>query len=876
MDRNQDVVYDAVRELIYTDGNYTDGVTTDIVAEHTQLQRTNTSALLNKLVRLGKLKKTKTRPVHYQLDEGTPNTDAFSTLVGANGSLKKAIQLAKAAVLYPSGNLNIQITAQTGSGTSAMVERIIQFAEANQMIDQKAPHVVVNCRNYAENIHSLDTVLFGPKGDYKGSCFEQARNGILFINHYEYLQPSQKSEIIDLLDRKAGAFDPLAADDKTGAKTPFMIFSCSNQANQQLERKLPVTIKLPVVDERPLNEKLALINHFFVGEAKTSQRKIIVSTTVVKALLLADYFHNVKDIMAAVTIACAKAYVRVVNEPGRDINVYLDDLKPVTQKALLKEKENRPVLDALFEDSETMIFTPETAVVTRDEKKPGLDLYGDINKQYALLVGQGVGSKNIKHVISDHIKKLFERYNYNHRYDLTNSQEQLAKIVKPEIITTVKTWLDNCSKVLHCTFEPSVFYGLCLHINSLLTINITRQRMSSEQAKKLIDQYPAEYKESVKLAQILNDNLQLNLSPEETVLLMMFLIDSKDETPKGHPVVLYIMHGNGAAKSLSETTNTLNQNNYAYGYDMNLDVSTTTAMGEIKALIQKIDQGEGVIVIYDMGSIKVMIDTISQETNIKLRTIQLPITLIGIDAARKSSMETDIDYVYHLVTTDAKNMFATDQKKEEIIVTLCHTGEGGAAQLKDYIDQNSLLGIRVKALAMSDKQELTNEIIALRKIYQIHAFVGVYDPQLFGIPYIPISKVFENSRQNLDQILSFKPLTGNNFAYDQIYNYFREQFKFTSIAKLQQLMPDIMDQLVTTYDLGEDQRIGLFVHLGSLVERTLAGNPPTVEARTATLISKYPDDYKFLRRTLKPLEKHFKLIISDDEIATVLMIVRKL
>lgn len=239
-------------------------------------------------------------------------------------------------------------------------------------------------------------------------------------------------------------------------------------------------------------------------------------------------------------------------------------------------------------------------------------------------------------------------------------------------------------------------------------------------------------------------------------------------------------------------------------------------------------------------------------------------------------METDIDYVYHLVTTDAKNMFATDQKKEEIIVTLCHTGEGGAAQLKDYIDQNSRLGMRVKALAMSDKQELTNEIIALRKIYQIHAFVGVYDPQLFGIPYIPISKVFENSRQNLDQILSFKPLTGNNFAYDQIYNYFREQFKFTSIAKLQQLMPDIMDQLVTTYDLGEDQRIGLFVHLGSLVERTLAGNPPTVEARTATLISKYPDDYKFLRRTLKPLEKHFKLIISDDEIATVLMIVRKL
>lgn len=876
MGQNQDAVYDCVRELIYSDGSYADGVTTAVVAAKTKLQRTNTSALLNRLVRAGQLKKVKTRPVRYLINEDRPEPDAFASLIGATGSLKKAIQLIKAAVLYPSGELNLQIAAQSGSGTSAVVERLIQFAEANQIIKPTAPHIVVNCRNYAENIHGLDTVLFGPTGDYKDSCFDQARGGILFINHYEYLEATQQAKIIDLLDRKTDAFNPLVGDGQTGATSPFMIFSCANQANKQLEGKLPVTVTLPAVDERPLSEKLELISHFFIGEAKTAKRKVVVSTEVMKALLLADYFHNVKDLLAAVTIACAKAYVRVVNERGRDINVYVDDLKPATQKALLKEKENRPVLEALFEGRKTLIFNPTEALMPHQTDPDGPDLYGDINKQYAQLVDQGVGSRNIKHVINDHIRQLFERYNYDNRYDRPNSYKQLEKIVKPVIIEMVRTWLDECGAILHRNFEPSVFYGLCLHINSLLTITVTTERMSATQAKKLVDQYPVEYRQSVKLAQVLDDELALTLSVEETVLIMMFLIDAKDEAPTGHPVVLYIMHGNGTAKSLMETTNTLNQNHYAYGYDMSLDASTTTALAEIKALIRKIDQGQGVIVIYDMGSIKVMIDTIAAETNITLRAIQIPITLIGIDAARKSAMETDIDYVYHLITTDANNLLKANQKKEEIIVTLCHTGEGGAIQLKDYIDQNSHLGMRVKPLAISNKQELTDAVIALRKIYQIHAFVGATDPQLFGIPYISIAKIFEHSRRQLDAVLSFKPVHSEHFAYEQIYAYFREQFRFTNVAKLKELMPDLMDTLVTNYELNEDQRIGLFVHLGSLVERTLSGSPATVDARTATLTHQYPDDYKLLRRTLKPLEKQFKFFITDDEIATVLTVVKQL
>ena len=96
----------------------------------------------------------------------------------------------------------------------------------------------------------------------------------------------------------------------------------------------------------------------------------------------------------------------------------------------------------------------------------------------------------------------------------------------------------------------------------------------------------------------------------------------------------------------------------------------------------KIDKGQGVIVIYDMGSIKTMLETIEEETNIKIRLINMPITLIGIDIARRCSMESDIDYIYHLTHLEMNKMRNYEEKLNQVIVTLCHTGEGGAIQLK--------------------------------------------------------------------------------------------------------------------------------------------------------------------------------------------------
>lgn len=78
------------------------------------------------------------------------------------------------------------------------------------------------------------------------------------------------------------------------------------------------------------------------------------------------------------------------------------------------------------------------------------------------------------------------------------------------------------------------------------------------------------------------------------------------------------------------------------------------------------------------------------------------------------------------------------------------------------------------------------------------------------------------------------------------------------------------------YQLTEDQQIGLFVHLGSMIERILAGKVVAATEQTRQLLAKYPEDYQRLRQCLRPVEQTFKLIVNDEMVATLLIILKQL
>lgn len=618
----------------------------------------------------------------------------------------------------------------------------------------------MNCRYYTKNISALNEVLFGSEGSPEKGCFARAKGGMLFIDNFDLLEANQQSAIFTFLE--TGHIYPPYGGEALDCSDVLLVLTAPPQNSQQISRKMPVTITLPSLNERPLQERFSLISHFFSREAENSGHTIEVTTESIEGLLLCDFSYNVKELEAEIKSACAGAYVRTIDDPDNNIFVCLDDFKPQIRKSLLMLKEHSSEISSLIKGRQRLIYSSSTdavqytvqnSVSRSGSLKQGSNMYVDIQDQYKELSGRGISRKSIEEIIGTHLQSLFRRFGNGVQQEDTVSFEQLSRIVDRDLIDLVYNWLEECKIELNRSFRPNIFYGLCLHLNALISSGRSDSRLSDGQITDTIRDYPAEYSACVRFSSVLKEKYLLSLSTDEIVLLAMFLIEPA-ENGEFRPVVLYAMHGNGAAKALAEVTNALTQCQNAYGYDMSLETGRQQAVEDLKSMILKIDNGKGVIVIYDMGSIKTMLDTISSEIKVTLRCINIPITLVGIDAARKCSMEEDIEYVFHSCISDyQQSIERKDPQNRSIIITLCHTGEGGAVQLKNYIDQYSRLRIRTIPLSITDRDELLAEVTALRRTYDIHAFVGTYDPKLLGIPFISIVKIFENRPEDVQDIL---------------------------------------------------------------------------------------------------------------------------
>lgn len=203
MKKNKDLVFEFVQKEIFAAGERGKGLMTNDIADGIGMQRTNVSAILNELVKEGRLLKTKTRPVYYMLPQESDEEEkplAFETMVGANGSLRKAIQQAQAALLYPCSNLNIQLVAPSGSGITHFGKEIYQFALEKKLLDESAPYNYVNCRYYAKNINVLSDVLFGDMAGIENSCFAKSQGGMLFLDNVDLLDAKQYSRICQYLE----------------------------------------------------------------------------------------------------------------------------------------------------------------------------------------------------------------------------------------------------------------------------------------------------------------------------------------------------------------------------------------------------------------------------------------------------------------------------------------------------------------------------------------------------------------------------------------------------------------------------------------------------------------------------------------------------
>lgn len=339
------------------------------IAESLQLNRSTISSYLNQAFREGELIKIKSYPVLFlhrralenasiQIDKAEYESikelfaqdrgNAIEEIIGANGSLKEAIDQIKTAVLYPHNGLPILLMGVSGSGKTFLAEKIYEYAKEQQVIESNAPFIAYNCAQYFNNPELLSSALFGhTKGAFTGAdhehngLIEKADGGILFLDEVHRLSEEGQEKLFTFMD--TGEFSPMGDTSIRRKANVRLIFATTENVYSAFLptflRRLPVIVTLPKFQNRPQSERLRLIDSFFITESSILDKELQVSYQMIDFLLNSDLEGNVGKIKNIIKYACGNAYVHQKN--SQTIFVRLKDL-PLEYNLKFKEQFSKP------------------------------------------------------------------------------------------------------------------------------------------------------------------------------------------------------------------------------------------------------------------------------------------------------------------------------------------------------------------------------------------------------------------------------------------------------------------------------------------------------------------------------------------------------
>ena len=196
---------------------------------------------------------------------------------------------------------------------------------------------------------------------------------------------------------------------------------------------------------------------------------------------------------------------------------------------------------------------------------------------------------------------------------------------------------------------------------------------------------------------------------------------------------------------------------------------------------------------------------------------------------------------------------------------------------KQYLDKNlDTSNINIIAMAISDKKLLMNEISKYKEHYEVLCVVGTYDPKILNIPYISIAKIFDTPVDKLPMLLALEDMeVSNDVDFDAMYEYLQDQLTYVDINVLKEYMPPILrkvKRLVPDFTINEE--VGLFMHISCAINRIKADEPVLKNIHKEAVLNRNKRLYHSLKEVLLPLEKAVDFKFNDDELATIVEIIK--
>jgi len=672
------------------------GIDTSTLEEKLKLGRNNVSKELNELVSENKVLKIKGKPVLYLAKEiveekflkkihnnifesckklkdilNVEKDDSIEEiiekeeknnfgLIGEKGSLKIAVDQAKAAVIYPPKGLHTLIIGPTGVGKSTFAEAMYKYSIEKKVLSEEAPFVVFNCADYTENKQLLLSQLFGyVKGAFTGAdrdkvgLVEKANNGILFLDEVHRLPAEGQEMLFYLIDK--GIYRRLGETTANKQSNVMLILATTEKPEeimlQTFLRRIPVMIKLPPLKERNEEEKIELIQNFFLEESKRIKEPIVVSKEVIKAFLLYNCPGNIGQLKSDIQLVCAKAFLEYMSYKKTKMEIKINQLTSNIREGLLELKDKRLEIIKDFDmlSKENIVFDGVNQKIGNrnnllGENKYNLDFYEIIKNAWQELSDKGYSELQIK----EEIEKSIQKYSYNliNRYTFTQDETFYNQIVNISILEIVEESINKLYKIVNK--NNRMLLVLSLHIQHLIE-RIKEGNCLKHPEKNIIEmERTQELKISREILEKIQKIYNIKIPEDEAYYLATFIYLLYNKSSNKRVGVLVIMHGESTATSMTNVANELLKVNHAKALDMSLNEKVQDVLNKAIDIVKEIDEGKGVLILGDMGSTLNFSDMITERTGIKTKVIEMTSTSIVIEATRKAmNPEIDLEELYH-------------------------------------------------------------------------------------------------------------------------------------------------------------------------------------------------------------------------------------
>ncbi len=890
MDR-LDEVYSALAEFVR---HYGDGASASDISAQTDIDRSTASRYLNELCRTGRAEKTGGRPVLYRpcpmkedaaagpaKQEGPGST--LDMIIGADNSLKAAIKLAKAAVLYPPDGLSTLILGETGVGKSMFAEAMFRFAIESDILSPDAAFVNFNCADYADNPQLLLSQLFGVrKGAYTGAdadrpgLFAAADGGMIFLDEIHRLPPQGQEMLFTYMDK--GYFRPLGAADETVSAKVRIVAATTEEPDSFLlktfTRRIPILINLPPLRDRSLSERFSLASDFLGEEAGRVNCGIYADRDSFMSFLLYDCPGNVGQLKSDIQIACAKSFLDLKSQKKEYLFISPDDLPPYVKRAIMKVHDYRDEFDSLLPEGQDILFfsadgEADNTIVSDDGD---VYFYDVIERKLDILKGLGIGEDEMNQILNGEIEKHFRKYiqKMPGRY----RKDEISKITGENVIETTEEILDMAEKRLGRYMDERIFFGLALHLQKTIDRVKSGSRIYNPRTNFIRVNHPDEFVTAIEAARIIDNTFNIETPLDEIGYLAMFFVedDEGEKTEeKGKVGILIVMHGNSTASSMAQVTNELVGAQHAIGLDMPLSLNSEKMYGIVKENVIKADKGRGVLLLVDMGSLKNFGDIISEETGIEVKTVDMVTTLTAIDACHKAVLGRELREIYRSSAgINCRSLPARLQDRahtENIIITACFTGKGAAEELKRLLKDEYLKDmedIRVISMEFIDRSRFIDAVKKYRESYNILAIVGTMDCSVGGIPFISAVDLLTGRAGNaiaqmIDQVNTLDDIRSSLSGYLSHING-GQCFKASGRA-----VDAIEEELGIR--LMPDVKIGIMMHLCFLAEKIASGGTENTFEDIDDYGKIYGSQMETIKQHLKEIESICNIDIGRHECA---------